>query len=301
MTEHSEAAFNQTFKSFSHIPAASDEILCAHMWEFHGGDDPQHEINSLLGVMANDEGAIYSDLTNGQSARYQTSSGHGIIALACSALSVKNPTSLYNNYSKTGILLKNPTPVHNAERDCFSVYFEYETSPELRVRKNPPSSAGGLIAIDPHSPEAQKKAKTDYKNMIDKWHHPDAESNIYYSEVDVNATLEHIAGIVVYQEPKEYDFSADTWKERLQDNKALVRKLAHAIDEWEIVAKKMSDAGIQHTPTITIYQYAAEQEENRLIHFPPTEQNIQAVKEAQHLTVLNPASVKSSEISIQKS
>jgi|GEM_PF-2074404 len=311
MSDDTQKHYDETFACISAAAkhgAASNDILAAHMWEWGSGSHRKYdieiqkeEINSLLGVMANDEDAVYSDFEHGWKSRHQYGHPEGAIALSTSSVLSDLPCSLFSQApSGTGLLLQNPTLVYASAKDCGSYY-------------------NGVLTINGESIEpldnaTHLQAKKDYKTIMDEWKHSPAgqhESmnswlggNDYefpidvvmrndvpirkHNELCVNAKLEHIKAIVVDGNEYERDGSkehvsssanAQDWTEFLSRNSAMASRLAIALDNYNSVCDVLTAHDVETMPTIVIYQPDAEKAEDRLVHFPPTEKNRAMVAE----------------------
>jgi hypothetical protein len=125
------------------------------------------------------------------------------------------------------------------------------------MRRLPP-----YLLLDPLSPDVQQRAKAAYRAMVDILD-PVAHtlSPEQYTEADVNATLEHVAGILAYNRGKPL-----LSIEKLEENIQLAAALYMACTEREWMTGILG-----YPPIITIYQPGFRQAP--LLHFLPTPEN----------------------------
>lgn len=140
----------------------------------------------------------------------------------------------------------------------------------------------GFLYVNPRDTEQIKKARQAYPVMMKAIESGEIESTAC-NEVNVNAKLEHIAGIVVFEPTdKPLDMSEPDWKKRLLPDPdvreparmELLTSLHHAVEELDHMQKWMKQHGktFESEPTILIHQPQANRQD-RLVHFPPTLEN----------------------------
>ncbi len=288
--------YEQSFKDIVATASAapeSGEVLAVHMWEWSPNirklvlDRGVHtkETDDVLAMLANEEGAVYDDSEFGQSSRYQTCDGeNGMVAIACTALQGGAPCNLYNeSISGTGMLFSGAAPVFAYHMGAGSVYREDEN--------NILSYNHGSIPIgDPKSKFVKEDARTRLKLMksVASSNYQHAPNIAEYNEVCVNATLGNVGGILVegarkWRDGEDAIISSDEnegmWKEFLSTHQTFAERIKLAFDESDMIAAKIAEKGLEHVPTVVIYQPNAEKAEDRMVHFPPTLKNRMLVED----------------------
>ena len=335
--------------------AAADpahHVLVAHMWEYwqgkHNDIDKagfrarEEEISSILGVMANEKGAIYTDRgflhTDPKApmplarldhfgSRHQKGTPRGIIGVATSPIASGMDIPLFDRNSRTGLLMIDPDPVCVMPHDGWSAYYDspkgipnqsgwdevthfltantphrfidcfahfgFKDHPEAReelvgklaimrrIQSHPldfitesqmPNNSKELCTLlDPQSPTVLQKAKEAYPTLIEniKKQPPDVIAMFKHPEVDVNSTLDKVAGIVAYNATPDHPFLPEkSLTENLKDNLDLTKTLYRAINECNQVEGMFRKHHIQRQPTIVIYQSKAQGP--NLVHVEPT-------------------------------
>ena len=96
-----------------------------------------------------------------------------------------------------------------------------------------------------------------------------------YNEVNVNARLDHVAGVLVRHDGEVE--ASQGWSQVLEDDTELARQLHDAFEQLDWIKEAQHKAGIQQTPVLVIYQPHGKQ---NMVHFPATEQNRMLVEGA---------------------
>ena len=126
----------------------------------------------------------------------------------------------------------------------------------------------GFALLDPTAPETLQRARRAFHQLADEV--KSGKRTIKsYAEVDVNAQLQNAVGIVVDWEGG--NITGDRpWSEELQGQSYLQKRLYYALEQRDQLAKTLREHGIDHEPTIVIYQHTSK--EHRMVHFPATQQ-----------------------------
>lgn len=245
-------------KSFDRIAQAAADptkhTLASHIWEFFERDkNRKTEIDMLMRVMSGDENAIYEDSLGHTSRTQWGSKEHGLIGIACSAISRDSNQPLWEPFEtdatqSTGMLLVDAPPALVSLGDSFTAYSEREDRSHIR-KPNPMLDFGVPYAgkpiypyqvelmkaqgvdmsqldnpqndfvwrsVNPRDPAQLAKAREAYTKMMTDL----AAGTVTFNEcneVSVNAKLEHIAGVVMtFRKVPELNMDLRDWKSRLE-------------------------------------------------------------------------------------
>ena len=155
----------------------------------------------------------------------------------------------------------------------------------VEMQGNPEHLSKGFVTVDPLSTQTHAQARQAYQELMHAYEH-DEKAFVWPSEVVANATLEHVAGILVHNSPGGNPAKPGAnatrapvvdpkkpWSETLQENPKLAVSLYHAFKEYDQLVKRMQSPEVKkqfpklRVPTILIYQPHAAQ---NLIHAEPT-------------------------------
>ncbi len=152
----------------------------------------------------------------------------------------------------------------------------YNDIVEPQIEKGEKIGDKGHFSVDPTDDDVTATASKAYAILMEKildnpehyGDHKKRDEN--YPEVDVNATLQNAAGIVVYNDSAKDMVlpDASNLSNIIENEPHLATKLYRAIEEYEQLNAAMKAKGINKPITIVTYQPYAERG-NRLVHTPP--------------------------------
>lgn len=141
----------------------------------------------------------------------------------------------------------------------------------LQMREKKP-----YLLLDPHDPQAHERARAAYRRMLELLAPVSQKLHAgQYPEVDVNVTLEHAAGILVYNRSTPLPHLEDV-SGLLKDRHGLAAAIYQAFRDYGQLCAALRENGTAGVPTIFIYQPACPKAP--LLHFPPFPQNLHAVE-----------------------